>query len=311
VRAVPREEHQRMKTRLTERLRDQNRLALRPQRARPNRDVVGNPVNADVKFILRDNVSRLSASYGRIRRDFGPPSHHFVFAPRSRADYWDGYWDGYADGHWAARRHRHHAPVVINFYYGYYWSDPYWLGFWYPGYHPSIYHYWGWCPGWIHPTRVYCVPTEYVYVPVTAYRYYPSAYSVDQVGAQRAIEDIRRAWFESEVGSLAYHLTDRLDIRIYFDGEYAYSTSTEDYYAMTVDAMATTQTVAMDFNNPIWISTHEVFYTGRHVFYDPSGDKQTVYVSYRFRRLGGEWFLVAVGSSLKPIRHQYRDFRYS
>jgi hypothetical protein len=33
-------------------------------------------------------------------------------------------------------------------------------------------------------------------------------------------------------------------------------------------------------------------------------------VSYRFRNLGGEWFLVAVGSSLEPIQHQYRDFRY-
>jgi hypothetical protein len=46
------------------------------------------------------------------------------------------------------------------------------------------------------------------------------------------------------------------------------------------------------------------------VFYDPNDVRQTVYVSYRFRNLGGEWFLVAVGSSLEPIQHQYRDFRY-
>jgi hypothetical protein len=36
-----------------------------------------------------------------------------------------------------------------------------------------------------------------------------------------------------------------------------------------------------------------------------------VYVSYRLRRLGGEWYIVAVGSSLEPIRHHYSDFRYT
>jgi hypothetical protein len=79
---------------------------------------------------------------------------------------------------------------------------------------------------------------------------------------------------------------------------------------MTVDAMATTHTVAMDFDTPIWLSTHEFFATGRHVLYDPSGSRQTVHVSYRFRNLGGEWYLVAVGTSLDPIRHQYSDFRW-
>jgi len=264
-----------------------------------------------VGLIVRDSISRISLGYTRIRHEFGPPAHHYVFVPRSPADYWEGYWEGYADGYWAGKHHHHHPPVVISFYYGYYWSDPYWFAFWYPGYYPAIYHYWGWCPAWIYPARVYYVPVEYVYVPVTVYRYYPSAYAVDDVGAARAIQDIRRAWFNSEIEPLALHLTDRLDIRVYFDGEYAYTTSTEDYYAMTVDAMATTQTVAMDFDEPVWISSHEVIYTGRHVFYDPSGDRQVVYVSYRLRRLGGEWYLVAVGSSLEPIRHQYRDFRYS
>jgi hypothetical protein len=299
-----------MKLRLPEQLRQQNR-ALRPERPRPDRDVVGNPVPNDAEMILRDRISRISPSYSRVQRKFGSPAHQYVFVPRSRADYWDGYWDGYSDGYWEGKHRHHHPPVVISFYYGYYWSDPFWFAFWYPDYHPSIYHYWGWCPAWIFPARVYYVPAEYVYVPVTVYRYYPSAHAVDQLGADRAIADIRRAWFESDVDTLALHLTDRLDIRVYFDGEYAYSTSTEDYYAMTVDALATTHTVAMDFNDAIWISSHEVFYTGRHVFYDPSGDKQTVYVSYRFRRLGGEWYLVAVGSSLNPIVHQYHDFRYS
>jgi hypothetical protein len=68
--------------------------------------------------------------------------------------------------------------------------------------------------------------------------------------------------------------------------------------------------VALTFNDPIWLSNHEFFVTGRHQFYDPDGDRQTVYVSYRLRKLGGDWYIVSVGSSLEPIRHHYNDFRY-
>ncbi len=311
LRVVPAESRQRVQRDFQELLRDNNRRALRPGKARPSRDVVGNTVPADARLLVRDKIGRISNSYRRVERDFGPPSHRYLISPRSRLSYWDGYWDGYADGHWAGRHYGHHTQIVVSYYYPYYWSDPSWLAFHYPGHYPSIYHYWGWCPAWVYPARVYYAPVQYVYVPVTAYRYYHTGYAVDQVAAQGAVEDIRRAWFNSEIAPIAYHLTDRLDVRIYFDGEYSYTTSTEDYYAMTVDAMATTQTVALDFDNPIWISSHEAFFTGRHVFYDPTDERQTVYVSYRLRRLGTEWYIVAVGTSLEPIRHQYRDFRYS
>jgi hypothetical protein len=311
VKIVPPAQQERMRNELRERLLGQNRRAFRPNEGRPARDTVGNPVPADVAILIRDNVSRISIGYGRLRRHYGEPAHRYFILPRSPADYWDGYWDGYADGYWAGRHHRHHAPVVVTFYYGYYWSDPYWLAFGYPGYYPSVYHYWGWCPGWVYPSRVYYVPTDYVYVPATPYRYYYSGTYVDYLGAERAVEDTRRAWFDSEITLLAAHLTDQLDIRVYFDGEYSYSTAVEDYYAMTVDTMATTHTVALDFDEPVWISTHEFIVTGQHVFYDPSGVQQTIYVSYRFRRLSGQWYIVAVGSSLGPIQHSYRDFRYN
>jgi hypothetical protein len=278
---------------------------------RPTHDIVGNVVPKNAPIVVRDRVARINIGYQRLKKQLGHPAHDYVFIPRGPDDYWDGYWDGYADGHRAGRHRRHHDPVVVSFYYGYYWSDPYWLSFWYPGYYPAVYHYWGWSPAWIHPTRAYYAPTQYVYIPPNPYRLYYSGRYVDHAGADRALEDIRLAWFNSEVGPLARHLTDEVDIRTYFDGEYAYSTATEDYYAMTVDAMATTDTVALDFDRPIWVSTHEFFVTGRHVFYDPSGARQTVHVSYRLRLLGGEWYIVAVGSSLYPIRHKYTDFRYS
>ncbi len=309
VRLVRPGDRTRMETRLRDRIREQNRLHQRPERALPSHDTVGNAISADVALLVRDNISRVSIGYGRVRRHFGAPTHHYLVAPRSRADYWHGYWDGYADGYHAGRHYWHGSRFVVTFYYGYYWSDPYWCAFYYPGYYPAIYHYWGWSPGWVYPSRAYYVPVEYVYVPTTAYRYYPSTYHVDEAAARAATDDIRRAWFESEISALAYHLTDRVDIRVYFDGEYEYTTTTEDYYAMTVDAMATTHTVALDLDRPIWLSTHEFFVAGRHVFYDPLDKRQTVYVSYRLRNLGGEWYIVAVGSSLEPIRHKYRDFR--
>jgi hypothetical protein len=292
-------------------LRGFNRPQAGGDQTRLVRDVIGNPITPQMPVVHRDTISRISVTYNRIRADFGAPQNRYVVLPRVPGSYWDGYWDGYGDGYLAARHRHHHGLVVIAFYYPFYFSDPYWFGFYYSGYYPSVYTYWGWCPPWIYPNRVYYAPMDYVYWPTTPYRYYPSSYRLDYAGAANAIEDIRQAWFQGKIDSLAYHLTDQLDIQVYLDGEYQYSTSTSDYYSQTVDAMATTDTVSLDFDNPIWISSAEVFYTGRHVFYDPDGNQQTVYVSYRLRNLGGQWYLVSIGSSLNPIQHQYHDFRYS
>jgi len=311
VRQVPIREQQQLQKRLRERLREDNGKLGRFDRGRPTHDVIGNPVPKDSVVIVRDTISRISIGYHRIRREHGEPGFRYLVTPRCADDYWDGYWDGYGDGYQAGRRHRHHPVVVISFYYPFYFSDPYWFGFYYPGYYPAVYHYYGWGPGWIYPARAYYYPTEYVYYPATPYRYYYTGYHLDYAGASQAIGDVRRAWLDSDVGPLSRHLTDQLDIRVYFDGEYSYTASTEDFYAMTLDTLATTQTVAMDFDEPVWVSSREVFYTGRQVFYDPDGQRQTVYLSFRLRQLGSEWYVVAVGTSLEPIRHQYEDFRYS
>ena len=278
---------------------------------RIQRDVVGNLVPRDARLIQRSNLNRIKLSYTRVQLVIGAPTNYYTFIPRGPKDYWQGYWDGYYDGYWDGRRYLPHPAVVLSFYYGYYWSDPYWFGFYYPGYYPSVYHYIGYCPGWIYPTRVYVGPSDYVYAPVTPYRYYSPGYGVDERGVTSAIGDIRQAWFGNDIDRIARHLTDELDVQVYFDGEYSYTTSTDDYYAMTADALATSSTVDLSFDPPIFISSHEVFVTGCHVFYDPDGGRQTVYVSYRLRRLGNQWYLVAIGTSLDPIRHQYRDFRYN
>jgi hypothetical protein len=310
VRIVRPEARERVQNQLRDQLREQNRDRTQLTRGRPTVDVVGNPIPTDTTILVRDKVSRLSVGFTHLRRTCGDPTFAYVFAPRRPGDYWNGYWDGYADGYSAGRQHWHGHRTVVYFYYGYYWSDPFWFAFYYPGYYPAVYHYWGWSPAWIYPERCYYAPADYIYVPTTPYRYYGVSYYVDEQGADEALRDIGRAWIDSDISTFAYHLTDEVDIRVYFDGEYEYSTTTEDYYSMTADAMATTQTMTLTFDRPIWLSAYEFFVTDHHVFYDPNGDKQAVYVSYRLRKLGGEWYIVSVGSSLEPIRHQYTDFRY-
>jgi len=311
VRVIDARQREQTRASLNTRMREWNRTGPVLQQGRLVRDLVGNPVPRDARVIQRNRITRISPTYTRVTSVFGMPRNYYSFMPRYPGDYQQGYWDGYRDGWWDGRAHvPHRHPVVVSFYYGFYWSDPAWFGFYYPGYYPAVYHYWGWCPGWVYPNRVYVNPVDYVYVPpITPYRYYAPGYSTDERGVDRAIGDIRQAWMGGDMGLISNHLTDQLDIQVYFDGEYNYTTSTDDYYAMTADAVASTQTVSMDFDDPIWLSTAEVFYTGRHVFYDPDGNEQTVYVSYRLRRLGSGWYIVSVGSSLNPIQHHYRDFR--
>jgi len=276
---------------------------------RLQRDVIGNPIPTDARFLRREKIERLAKSYAHVRGRLGAPTNWFAFIPRYPTDYQEGYWDGYQDGYWDGRHGHHHPAVVFSFYYSYYWSDPTWFGFYYPGYYTAVYHYYGYCPGWVYPSRVYVAEDNSAYWPSGPYRYYGGT-RVDEAGAERAISDIRQAWYNNDVDLFAAHLTDQLDIQVYFDGKYEYTTSTEDYYGMTADALANTQTATLSFDEPIFVSSNEVFYTGRHEFYDPDGYRQVVYLSYRLRKLGTEWFIVSVGSSLEPVQHEYRDFRY-
>ena len=256
-------------------------------------------------------MSHISTGFNKVTQALGSPSSRYVFAPRSMSDYWRGYWDGFGDGYSAARHRSRHRMLVGNFFYSHYFSDPSWFGFYHPGYYASVYHYWGWCPGWVRPNRVYYDPVDYVHIPAgLPARDSRAHYGIDYVGAERAILAIRGAWHNSSIGSLAKHLNDQVDIHVHFDGEYAYTTSSDDYYAMTADMMATTQTVEMQFDDPVWLSSYEVIYTGRQELYDPDGDLQAVYVSYRLRQLSSGWDIVAVGSSLDPIDPGYPDFRY-
>lgn len=296
IQTVTATDRERTQRDLKNRLFDWNRGTRGINKTLPDRDVIGNPVPRTVRVIDRRDVTNINIRYTKIVNNFGcSATNHFLFTPRTRfhPDFF-----GRDDGYAAYRRHHHHTVVILVFFFPYYFSDPYWYGLYYPGYYPSVYALWGWCPGWIYPQRVWYDPFDYICREMVIYR--------DYVGVNRALSDIKQAWLDGDIRLISEHLTDRVDVRIYFEGQYSYTLTADDFYAMTADVMATTSTTSIHLSSPIWISGREVFVRGEQTFLDPSGNEQTLYLFYRLRLLGSDWYIVAFGSSTEPIRSPYR-----
>jgi hypothetical protein len=269
-----------------------------------------------------------SGVYNMIRRSFGNPNHGFTYIPRPVASFSVGYRHGDNDGRRNGRddyhggihygtKHHNHRPVFMFFYSNFYFDDPYYSGFWYNGYYPTIYTYYGWMPRWCRPASVIVYNSDpypyYVNARPTYYLYNDTRApqpTLDENGVYRAMADLRQSWLDGDIDRLGFHVRDAEKISVYFDNDYSYSLSGEDYYSMTLDAMTTIKTIGMDFDDPTWLSSNEVFFTGRHVFIDPDDGRQTAYVSYRLHRYSGRWYIIGVGSSPQPIGNNFVDFRY-
>lgn len=266
-------------------------------------DAIGNPIPSGTTIINRTNITNININFVNVRDTLGvEPINHFLFVPRTA--FFAGFFTS-SGGFLLFERHRRHSLVQIGLFFPFYFSDPYWYAFGYPGYYPSVYSLWGWCPGWVYPQRVYYDPNDFIYRPPRATRYV-----LDAAGVDDAISDIHDSWMDADIRDLSAHLTDNVDVRIYFNGRYSYTSSTPDFYAMTADNLATVHTLSVDFDRPIWISRAEVFVTGRQVYQDTDGDRHDLYLSYRLRKLGATWYIVAFGSSPDPIESPYSDFRY-
>jgi hypothetical protein len=295
--------------------------AVRPGVGTPGTTIPQNARNLDFSRVgARDPAVRT------LRQQVGDPQNRFAFNPRhnmgdsnwnnnwGRNGEWHGDHDGFHHDH-EGFHHDHDEFFEDNddfffgfgfgtlfasaFWYPYYYSNPWWFGFGYPGYYPSIYSYWGWTPGWVMPSQVSYEPSAPVYISQNPYTYY--GVNRDEAGAQQAINDIRTAWLTGNANLIAAHLSDQLDIRVAFNGQYSYTTSSKDYYGMTLDAIGTSKVVSMDFANPVWISDSDVLYTGKQVFYSPDNTQHTVYLSYRLANVNGNWYIVGIGSSLQPV----------
>jgi hypothetical protein len=287
---------------------------------RPGVGTPGNTIPRSARNLTGDRLATTNPAARSLRQQVGTPENRFAFNPRHNEgnsnwnNNWDndGKWHGDHDG-WKGHHHDGDDDDFDDFFFGFgfgtlfssafwypwYYSNPWWFGFGYPGYYPSVYSYWGWTPGWVMPSQVYYEPSAPVYISSNPYTYY--GVNRDEAGAQQAISDIRTAWLTGDANLISVHLSDQLDIRVAFNGQYSYTTSSKDYYGMTLDAIGTSRVVSMDFGNPVWISDSDVLYTGRQVFISPDKTQHTVYLSYRLANVNGNWYIVGIGSSLQPV----------
>lgn len=287
-------------------VRQRNEQTPRPERVSPASLILRRPDGQSVQATVFSRAENriTDRDYARIRSRFGQPSFGCTFLPRPVSAF------SLSEGRNHATNYWHRRPVFAFFYFSFYFDDPFYTGFRHPGYYPSIYCYYGWVPRWCTPPTVIVLRADPY--PAGSYYYLYDAYpyaQLDTAGVYTALGDIRQAWLDAEVDRLAYYIATDQPIGIYFDGAYSYSLSSDDYYSMTLDAMSNLRTTAMEFDTPTWINANAVFCTGRHIFDDPDGQRQVVYVSYRLQRANERWRIVAVGSSPGPIQSPYRDFR--
>ncbi|OGD57151.1 hypothetical protein A2V71_01820 [Candidatus Berkelbacteria bacterium RBG_13_40_8] len=234
------------------------------------------------KFIDRRNFRHLKERHRHIANHFGfGPPHRYVLVPR----------------------HKTYTVVISHYYNGYLYGEPSWVGWHYNHrYFRPVYYIYGWTPGWVmlSPSRIY-IGTDYI-DRGGSIRY------LDYGGVNAALNDIEDAWLDYDMDLISDHLSSK-EVAIYFDGDYQYTASTSDFFAMTADMMDTVEVTDMNLGSPVWIAPREIFVSGWQKFIDPEGDSKTVYISYRLRKISGGWYIVAFGTSDRSIRCPYRDIR--
>lgn len=199
----------------------------------------------------------------------------------------------------------------------YYYSSPYFYdnrpcryGYWVFDYIPafstrSVYYYYGYFP-YIPVTRVIIIrrpAVTVIEVPVVIHQssYYDDYYldSPRSGSIERALSDIRSAWLYGEPERLLRHVRNDTRVDVLMDGDYSYSLSDDDYRDMTRDAVSNTRTVEFYFDSVRRRGDDRIVADGRHVFYSRQGDRKTIYITYQLERIGGEWIITEVGSSIR------------
>lgn len=175
--------------------------------------------------------------------------------------------------------------------------------------YPSLYcFYYDYYPPYVLYDRVIVIarlPSSRVYVEVPLFTYkrgsdYYLSNPADK-GLWAAIRDVQQAWERSDPEFIMDHVERRSAIDVYMDGQYTYSLEEYDYYDMTRDAMSVIKTRSFDFDRVTRVDSDRYVARGTHVYTDRYGLHKTVYVTYTFQRYRTEWYIVAVGSSTRPI----------
>jgi len=219
--------------------------------------------------------------------------------------------------------------------YGNYWYGGYSFGYapgFYAGYVPSVYSYYGsWYPPYLPVERVYIIERERVIdrsqegssapeqrsegsgsqdrgSATTDGEYYLAPAPRPESGATAASESledtaaaIRSAWLNGDAERLQARISKKGKVRIYLSGKYKYSVDAADFGQMSRDAMERIETIGFTLDRVQKRGNDRAFVSGKHTYYNPERQKQTVHVSYGLVREQGRWMIAEAGSGQEPI----------
>ena len=195
----------------------------------------------------------------------------------------DCYWYYPYDYQFYRWRRDHIVPVFV-------WS----YGYGYPGY-SYPYHYYA-------PTTV-IVETPDDWVQGETYVPYVNWPSEDLMQAKG---DVEEAWRHERIELVDRHLDPDHQIACYMRDEYTHSLTAEEFRDLTFDAFASIRTRNFDITSVRYVSTREwARLKGKHIFYDPDGNRTTVYLSYLMRHVDDgygrwRWVIWEVRQSPRP-----------
>ena len=225
------------------------------------------------------------------------------YAPRGTV-----YKVGYRPGK-LTRPHGYTPPIIRDGRWRYpqtHFPRPCFFGHWAYEYYPgfswrSAFFYFGIYP-YVEVTRIQEYPREDIefvseplYISGSNYAYDSRWDRIDE-----ALADIRSTWLAGRFDLLKQHVRPESTIAVMTDGQYDYAISSEDYLSMTEDALDELDTVSFIWNKVRERRDGTVMAFADHSYW--SNDRaRTVYVSYTFKKVGGDYFISEIGSSANPL----------
>ena len=211
---------------------------------------------------------------------------------------------------------RIHNTLIVNFFgggdYCYY---PYYSPVYTPGvvYYSPYYYYDGVCPPYIEASFCWYHRPAFVYIETPIYvdgvcEGYPSdgyylqadagAALANQVpGLQNAIDNIRKAFMESDIQPLVDLTDPNVKIAVFQRGKYEYSLGANDYLDLTRDALTHMDTISFTLDRVKKNGVGVYTVSGKQIYVDSNNQQYKVYVSYVLQRIDGRWIITQVGSS--------------
>ena len=211
---------------------------------------------------------------------------------------------------------RIHNTLIVNYFgggdYSYY---PYYSPVYTPGvvYYSPYYYYDGVCPPYIDASFCWYHQPAFVYIETPIYvggvcEGYPTngyymqndqgAALANQVpGLQNAIDNIRKAFMESDIQPLVDLTDPNVKIAVFQRGKYEYSLGANDYLDLTRDALTHMDTISFTLDRVKKNGVGVYTVSGKQIYVDSNNQQYKVYVSYVLQRIDGHWIITQVGSS--------------